>query len=49
MITIFEEQRKGAIAHTIEHAQASLGKCLEVIERTDGLTSSQLRFSTKII
>lgn len=37
MITIFEEQRKGAIAHIIEHAQASLEKCLEVIGRMDGL------------
>ncbi|MGG3280505.1 hypothetical protein [Paenibacillus solani] len=42
MITIFEEQRKGAIAHTIEHAQASLEKCLEVIRRMDGLICSQV-------
>ncbi|MFD2117576.1 hypothetical protein ACFSTH_12850 [Paenibacillus yanchengensis] len=40
MITIYEEQRKGALADTIEHAHASLEKCLEVIRRMDGFTRS---------
>lgn len=42
MITIYEEQRKGAVADTIEHSHASLEKCLEVIRRMDGFTRSQV-------
>ncbi|RXZ81013.1 hypothetical protein EBB07_16395 [Paenibacillaceae bacterium] len=42
MITIYEEQRKGAVADTIEHSQASLEMCLEVIRRMDGFTRSQV-------
>lgn len=42
MITIYEEQRKGAIADTIEHSHASLEKSLEVIGRMDGVTCSQV-------
>ncbi len=42
MITIYEEQRKGAVADTIEHFHASLEKCLEVIRRMDGFTRSQV-------
>ncbi len=40
MITLYEEQRQGAIAKTIEHSHASLEKCLEAIRRMDGLTCS---------
>ncbi|MGE7825563.1 hypothetical protein [Paenibacillus sp. NPDC093718] len=42
MITIYEEQRQGAVAHTVEHAQASLKKCLDVIRQMDGFTRSQV-------
>ncbi|GIP00768.1 hypothetical protein J14TS5_58530 [Paenibacillus lautus] len=42
MITIYEEQRQGAVAHTVEHAQASLEKCLDVIRQMDGFTRSQV-------
>lgn len=42
MITIYEEQRKGAVADTIEHSHASLEKCLGVIRRMDGFTRSQV-------
>lgn len=42
MITIYEEQRKGAVANTIEHSHASLDKCIEVIRRMDGFTRSQI-------
>lgn len=42
MITVYEEQRKGAIADTIEHSQATLETCLEVIRRMDGFTCSQV-------
>lgn len=40
MITIHEEERKGAKANTIEHPHASMEKCLEVIGRMDGFTRS---------
>lgn len=42
MITIYEEQRKGAVADTIERAGASLEECLEAIRRMDGLTRSHV-------
>lgn len=42
MITIYEEQRKGAVVDTTEHSNASLDKCLEVIRRMDGFTRSQV-------
>ena len=42
MITVYEEQRKGAIADTVEHSQASLETCLEAIRRMDGFTRSQV-------
>lgn len=42
MITIYEEQRNGAVADTVEHSHASLEKCLEVIRRMDGFTRSQV-------
>lgn len=42
MITVYEEQRNGAVADTIEHSHASLETCLEVIRRMDGLTRSQV-------
>ncbi|GGD96456.1 hypothetical protein [Paenibacillus nasutitermitis] len=42
MITIYEEQRKGAVADTIEHSHASFEECLEVIQRMDGFTRSQV-------
>ncbi|MFF2480968.1 hypothetical protein [Paenibacillus sp. NPDC058071] len=42
MITIYEERRKGAVADTIEHSHTSLEQCLEVIQRMDGFTCSQV-------
>lgn len=42
MIAIYEEQREGAVADTIEHSHASFEKCLEVIRRMDGFTRSQI-------
>ncbi|AZS17910.1 hypothetical protein [Paenibacillus lutimineralis] len=42
MITVYEEQRKGAVADTIEHSHASLDTCLEIIRRMDGFTRSQV-------
>ncbi len=42
MIIIYEEQRMGAIAETVEHSNASLGKCLEIIERMDGFNCNQV-------
>jgi len=42
VITIYEEQRTGAVANTIEHTHASIEKCLEVIRRMDGFTHSQV-------
>ncbi|RJX39950.1 hypothetical protein D3P09_11235 [Paenibacillus pinisoli] len=42
MITIYEEERKGAIASTIEHPDATIDKCLEIIGRMDGFTRSQV-------
>lgn len=42
MIAIYEEQREGAVADTIEHSHASFEKCLEVIRRMDGFTRSQV-------
>ncbi|UNK21100.1 Imm1 family immunity protein [Paenibacillus sp. N3/727] len=42
MITVYEEQRNGAVADTIEHSHASLETCLEVIRRMDGFTRSQV-------
>lgn len=47
MITIFEEERKGATANTIEHLHASISKCLEVIQRMDGFTRSQVTVQYK--
>ena len=47
MITIFEEQRKGAIADTIEHYHASLDNCLETIRRMNGFTHSQVTIQYK--
>jgi len=47
VITIYEEQRKGAIADTIEHYDASLGNCLEVIWRMNGFTHSQVTIQYK--
>ncbi|GBG07032.1 hypothetical protein PAT3040_01580 [Paenibacillus agaridevorans] len=40
MITVYEEQRNGAVADTIEHSHASLETCLEIIRRMDGFTRS---------
>ena len=40
MITVYEEQREGAIADTIEHSHATLEMCLEAIRRMDGFTRS---------
>ncbi len=40
MITLYEEQRQGAIAKTIEHSRAPLEKCLEAIRRMDGFACS---------
>ncbi|RAV23378.1 Imm1 family immunity protein [Paenibacillus contaminans] len=42
MITIYEEQRKGAAADTTEYSHASFDKCMEVIRRMDGFTRSQV-------
>lgn len=42
MITVYEEQRNGAVVDTIEHSHASLETCLEVIRRMDGFTRSQV-------
>lgn len=42
MITVYEEQRNGAVSDTIEHSYASLETCLEVIRRMDGFTRSQV-------
>ncbi|GAA3412316.1 hypothetical protein ACFFNY_23330 [Paenibacillus hodogayensis] len=42
MITVYEEQRNGAAADAIEHSQASFETCLEVIQRMDGFTRSQV-------
>ncbi|WP_285104056.1 hypothetical protein [Paenibacillus sp. UMB4589-SE434] len=42
MITIYEKQRNGAVANTIEHSYASLEKSLEIIRRMDGFTRSQV-------
>ncbi|MFD3259004.1 hypothetical protein ACE3MQ_10385 [Paenibacillus lentus] len=42
MITVYEEQRNGAVAETIEHSHASLDTCVEVIRRMDGFICSQV-------
>jgi hypothetical protein len=42
VITIYEEQRRGAVADTLEHSYASLETCLDVIRRMDGFTRSQV-------
>jgi len=42
MVTVYEEQRNGAVADTIEHSHASLETCLEIIRRMDGFTRSQV-------
>ncbi len=47
MITLYEEQRQGAIAKTIEHSHASLEKCLEAIRRMDGFTCSLVTIQYK--
>ena len=40
MITVYEEQRNGAVANTIEHSHASLETCLDIIRRMDGFSRS---------
>jgi len=47
VITIYEEEREGAIAITIEHPHATMEKCLEVIGRMDGFTRSQVTVQHK--
>jgi len=47
VITIYEEERKGAIASTIEHPDATMEKCLEIIGRMDGITRSQVTVQHK--
>lgn len=47
MITVYEEQRNGAIANTIEHTYASLETCLEIIRRMDGFIRSQVTIRYK--
>lgn len=42
MITVYEEQRNGAVADTVEYSHASLETCLEIIRRMDGFTRSQV-------
>lgn len=42
VITVYEEQRKGAVADTIEYSHATLETCLEVIRRMDGFMRSQV-------
>jgi len=42
VVTVYEEQRNGAVADTIEHSHASLETCLEIIRRMDGFTHSQV-------
>jgi len=42
VITVYEEQRKGAAADTIEHSHASLETCMDIIRRMDGFKCSQV-------
>ncbi|OBZ18130.1 hypothetical protein A8L34_00645 [Bacillus sp. FJAT-27264] len=44
MVTVYEERRKGAVAETIEHTEATFATCLEIIRRMDGFTRSQVTF-----
>ncbi|MFF2886001.1 hypothetical protein [Paenibacillus sp. NPDC057967] len=42
MINIYEEEREGALANTIEHSHASMEQCLEAIRRMNGFTHSHV-------
>lgn len=51
MITVYEEQRTGAVADTIEYVHATLEACMEVIRRMDGFIRSQvtIRYMENVI